>query len=200
MQSKKSTAWIYWSLAILLITIDQASKIYVKTHFFLGEEVIVFPNWFRIAFTENPGVAFGLEWGGVAGKYILSVFRIVFSTAIGIMLYKSIKRREHAGLLIAGVLIFAGAVGNVLDGIFYGQLFSASSYHLLNVASLVPFGQGYAPFLQGKVVDMFYFPIFDIVLPNGQPFSFFNAIFNVADSCISVGLLVFLYFLRKLEK
>jgi signal peptidase II len=200
MYQQKSNAWKYWLLAIMLIVIDQASKIYVKTHFFLGEEVIVFPTWFRIAFTENPGVAFGMEWGGVAGKYVLSVFRILFSTVIGFTLYRSIKAREHSGLLLAGVLIFAGAVGNVLDGIFYGQLFSASSFHMLNVANFVPFGQGYAPLLQGKVVDMFYFPLFDIVLPNGQPFSFFNAIFNVADSCISIGLVLFLFFLRKLDK
>lgn len=205
-QQKKSSASLYWLLAILLIAIDQVSKIYVKTHFHLGEEVMVIPTWFRLNFTENPGVAFGLEWGGVAGKYVLSIFRILFSAGIGYVLYRAIKRGEHSGFLFAGVLIFAGAVGNVIDGIFYGQLFSASSYHMLNVAELVPFGQGYAPLLQGKVVDMFYFPLFEGVFPlwipqvGGQPFSFFNAIFNVADSCISIGLVIFLYFLRKFDK
>ncbi len=205
-QQQKSSSTKYWLLAFLLIFIDQASKIYIKTHFHLGEEVIVIPNWFRLNFTENPGVAFGLEWGGVAGKYILSIFRILFSTAIGIVLYRSIKKGEHSGFLYAGVLIFAGAVGNVIDGIFYGQLFSASSFHMLNVAEIVPFGQGYAPLLQGKVVDMFYFPLFEGIIPlwvpnyGGQPYSFFNAIFNIADSCISIGLVVFLYYLRKFDK
>ncbi|MFN9979914.1 MAG: signal peptidase II, partial [bacterium] len=114
--------------------------------------------------------------------------------------------KEHKGLLIAGVLILAGAVGNVIDGIFYGAIFSASSYHLSNVAEFVSFSQGYAPLLQGKVVDMFYFPLFDGVFPSwmpiygGQPFSFFNAIFNVADACISVGLVLLLIFMRKYEE
>ncbi len=206
MNQRKNYAWIYWLLVIILITIDQASKIYVKTHFYMGEEVMVIPTWFRLVFTENPGVAFGMEWGGTIGKYFLSVFRIVFSVVIAFFLYKSIQKKEHKGLLIAGVLILAGAVGNVIDGIFYGAIFSASSYHLSNVAEFVSFSQGYAPLLQGKVVDMFYFPLFDGILPQwlpiygGQPFSFFNAIFNVADACISVGLVLLLIFMRKYKE
>lgn len=206
MNQRKNYAWIYWLLVIILIVIDQASKIYVKTHFYMGEEVMVIPIWFRLVFTENPGVAFGMEWGGTMGKYFLSVFRIIFSVVITFFLYKSIRKKEHRGLLIAGVLILAGAVGNVIDGIFYGAIFSASSYHLSNVAEFVSFGQGYAPLLQGKVVDMFYFPLFDGVFPSwmpiygGQPFSFFNAIFNVADACISVGLVLLLIFMRKYEE
>ncbi len=197
---------MYWLFAIILIAIDQASKIYVKTNFYMGEEVMVIPTWFRLVFTENPGVAFGMEWGGTMGKYFLSVFRIIFSLVIAFFLYKSIQKKEHKGLLIAGVLILAGAVGNVIDGIFYGAIFSASSYHLSNVAEFVSFSQGYAPLLQGKVVDMFYFPLFDGVFPSwmpiygGQPFSFFNAIFNVADACISVGLVLLLIFMRKYEE
>jgi signal peptidase II len=206
MNQRKNYAWIYWLIVIILITIDQASKIYVKTHFYMGEEVMVIPTWFRLVFTENPGVAFGMEWGGTIGKYFLSVFRIVFSVVIAFFLYKSIQKKEHKGLLIAGVLILAGAVGNVIDGIFYGAIFSASSYHLSNVAEFVSFSQGYAPLLQGKVVDMFYFPLFDGVFPSwipiygGQPFSFFNAIFNVADACISIGLVLLLIFMRKYKE
>jgi signal peptidase II len=206
MNQRKNYAWIYWLIVIILITIDQASKIYVKTHFYMGEEVMVIPTWFRLVFTENPGVAFGMEWGGTIGKYFLSVFRIVFSVVIAFFLCKSIQKKEHKGLLIAGVLILAGAVGNVIDGIFYGAIFSASSYHLSNVAEFVSFSQGYAPLLQGKVVDMFYFPLFDGVFPSwipiygGQPFSFFNAIFNVADACISIGLVLLLIFMRKYKE
>lgn len=206
MTTAKTPTWCYWALVVLLIVIDQASKVYVKTHFFMGEEVMVIPNWFRLVFTENPGVAFGLEWGGTTGKYFLSIFRIVFSIAIGVFLYKNIQKGEHKGLLIAGVLILAGAVGNVIDGVFYGAIFSPSSFHMLNVAEFVSFGQGYAPMLQGKVVDMFYFPLFDGVIPpwipiyGGRPFSFFNAIFNVADACISVGLVLLLFFMHKYKE
>jgi signal peptidase II len=201
----KNSGKVYWILAICLIIIDQASKIYVKTHFFLGEEVMVMPTWFRLAFTENPGVAFGMQWGGEIGKYCLSIFRILFSFGIIWFLKEKIAQREHKGILFATSLILAGAVGNVIDGIFYGTIFSVSSFHTPNLATFVPFGTGYASLLQGKVVDMLYFPMFDGVFPNwfpiwgGQPFMFFNAIFNVADSCISVGLVIFLWFLRKIE-
>lgn len=206
MNQSKNNAWVYWLFVVILIAVDQASKIYVKTHFHMGEEVMVIPTWFRLVFTENPGVAFGMEWGGTTGKYFLSLFRIVFSIVIAFFLYKNIQKGEHKGLLIAGVLILAGAIGNVIDGVFYGAIFSASSFHMPNLAQFVPFGQGYAPLLQGKVVDMFYFPLFDGQLPSwlpiygGQPFSFFNAIFNVADACISVGLVLLLIFMRKYKE
>lgn len=201
--TEKKYQKIYWIAVILLILVDQVSKIYVKTHFYLGEDVTVFPNWFRILFTENPGVAFGMTWGGIMGKYLLSIFRIVFSIVIAYVLHINIRKREHPGILIAGVLILAGAVGNVIDGIFYGVIFNASSFHMPNVATFVPIGQGYAPLLQGKVVDMFYFPLYDGIFPDwmpkvgGQPFSFFNAIFNVADACITIGLGFLLIFMRK---
>jgi len=200
MGRKNSAAGLYWLAVLALIVIDQVSKIYVKTHFHIGEEVMVIPTWFRLVFTENPGVAFGMEWGGTVGKYFLSVFRIIFSIVIAFFLYKNIRKREHKGLLIAGVLILAGAIGNVIDGIFYGAFFSASSYHMFNVAEFVSWGAGYAPLLQGKVVDMFYLPLYDGTLPNGQAFSFFNAIFNVADACISVGLALLLFFMRKYKE
>lgn len=172
----------------------------------MGEDLMVIPNWFRLSFTENQGVAFGMEWGGVTGKYFLSVFRIVFSSVLGILLYKAIKSSKYPVLLlVAGSLIFSGAIGNVIDGVFYGQVFSASSFHMLNIAEMVPFGQGYAPLLQGKVVDMLYFPLFEGFFPEwmpiygGQHFIFFNAIFNVADTCISVGLVLLLWAMRKIE-
>lgn len=203
MQSLTKSGKYYWVLVLGLILIDQLSKIYVKTHFYLGEEVVVIPNWFRLSFTENQGVAFGMEWGGELGKYILSIFRIIFSGVIAYMLLKKIREGEHKGILIAGSLILAGAIGNVIDGIFYGTIFSGSSYHMSNVATFVPFGQGYSTLLQGKVVDFFYFPLINSVYPDwfpmvgGHPFSFFNAIFNVADSCITIGLALFLIFMNK---
>jgi signal peptidase II len=203
MQNSQKNARIYWILVLLLILIDQISKIYVKTHFSLGEEVIVIPNWFRLSFTENQGVAFGMEWGGEIGKYVLSIFRILFSGLIAFMLAKKINEGEHKGVLIAGSLILAGAIGNVIDGVFYGAIFSNSSYHLSNIATFVPFGQGYSELLQGKVVDFFYFPLINAVYPEwvpmlgGHPFSFFNAIFNVADSCITIGLGLFLFYMKK---
>ncbi len=199
----KNSGWKYWFLIIILIAIDQLSKIYIKTNFFIGEEVVVFPNWFKLNFTENPGVAFGMEWGGAAGKYFLSIFRVVFSGAICWFLYSKIREKEHKGILIAISLILAGAIGNALDGVFYGSIFSPSYHHMNNVANFVPIGTGYSSLLQGKVVDFFYFPLFETVYPDwvpyfgGHPFRFFNAIFNVADSCITIGLIIFLIFLRK---
>lgn len=204
MTDKPKSGWPFWLFAILLILIDQASKYYVKTHFYLGEELIIIPNWFRFSFTENPGVAFGLEMGGELGKYFLSIFRIVFSLVIAIFLYYRIRAAEHKGILIAIAMILAGAIGNVIDGIFYGSIFSGSLFHSPVVAKLVPFGQGYSSLLQGKVVDFLYFPLIDTVWPEwapfglaGHPLRFFNAIFNVADSCITLGLAVCLSLISK---
>lgn len=203
MNSTQNKGSIYWIVALSLIILDQVSKYYVKTHFYLGEEVMVIPNWFRLSFTENPGVAFGLEMGGEIGKYALSIFRIIFSFLICYFLFQKIREGEHKGILWATVLVIAGAIGNAIDGIFYGSIFTASSFHMPNHAELVSFGNGYSSLLQGKVVDFFYFPMIDSVYPEwvpylgGRPFKFFNAIFNVADSCITIGLGIFLIFLRK---
>lgn len=204
MKSKKNYAFYFILFAVLLI-IDQWSKIYIKTHFFLGEEVMVIPHWFRIAFTENPGAAFGMELGGSFGKYVLSIFRVIFSIGIAFYLIHQIKNNVHKGFLIGLTFILAGAIGNVIDGVFYGMIFSESSYYHTTVAKFVSFGTGYAGVFQGKVVDMLYFPMINGTFPEwmpslgGQSFTFFSPIFNIADSCITVGLGILIYFLNKVE-
>ena len=170
---------------ILAIFIDQISKIYVKTHFQLGEEVVVFADWFKIHFTENNGMAWGFEFGGKAGKLFLTLFRVVAVTGIVYWLWQSIKRKAHTAVIIAIALILAGAVGNIIDSVFYGVIFD-SSYH--NVATLFS-DNPYGELFHGKVVDMLYFPIYE-----GENFTFFNAIFNGADSWITIGVaLLFLF-------
>lgn len=180
--SKKHIAILTVILAIL---IDQISKIYIKTHFQLGEEVIVFNDWFRIHFTENNGMAWGFEFGGKAGKLFLTLFRVVAVTGIVYWLWQSIKKKVHTAVIIAIALILAGAVGNIIDSVFYGVIFD-SSYH--NVATLFS-DNPYGELFHGKVVDMLYFPIYE-----GESFTFFNAIFNGADSWITIGVaLLFLF-------
>ena len=180
--SKKHIAILTVVLAIL---IDQISKIYIKTHFQLGEEVVVFNDWFRIYFTENNGMAWGFEFGGKAGKLFLTLFRVIAVTGIVYWLWQSIKRKAHTAVIIAIALILAGAVGNIIDSVFYGVIFD-SSYH--NVATLFS-DNPYGELFHGKVVDMLYFPIYE-----GENFTFFNAIFNGADSWITIGVaLLFLF-------
>ena len=184
-------------LSVLLI--DQILKIYIKTNFIIGEEVYVF-DWFRIYFIENNGMAWGFEFGGRIGKLFLTFFRLIAITAIGYWLYDSIKKEQHQILIIAVSLIFAGAVGNIIDSVFYGVLFSDS---YTAVATFLPEGGGYNSIFHGKVVDMFYFPIWSGYLPEWLPFwggdyfTFFNAIFNVADSAISIGVLLLIIFNKK---
>ena len=170
---------------VLAILIDQISKIYIKTHFQLGEEIIVFDDWFRIHFTENNGMAWGFEFGGKAGKLFLTLFRIVAVTGIVYWLWQSIKKKTHTAVIIAISLILAGAVGNIIDSIFYGVIFD-SSYH--NVATLFS-DNPYGELFHGKVVDMLYFPIYQ-----GENFTFFNAIFNGADSWITIGVALLFIF------
>ncbi|MDX8554806.1 lipoprotein signal peptidase [Tenacibaculum sp. 1B UA] len=180
--SKKHIAILTVILAIL---IDQISKIYIKTHFQLGEEVVVFNDWFRIHFTENNGMAWGFEFGGKAGKLFLTLFRVIAVTGIVYWLWQSIKKKAHTAVIIAIALILAGAVGNIIDSVFYGIIFD-SSYH--NVATLFS-DNPYGELFHGKVVDMLYFPIYE-----GESFTFFNAIFNGADSWITIGVaLLFLF-------
>jgi len=189
-------------LIILVLLIDQISKIYIKTHFQLGEEIRV-TDWFIIHFTENNGMAFGTEFGGDYGKLFLSVFRIFAVFGIFYWLYTSVKQNQSKILIFSISLIFAGALGNILDSIFYGVFFNDSLGH---VATLQSIGNGYAPVLFGKVVDMLYFPMWKGFLPTwipvwgGQYFIFFQPIFNIADSAITVGVAIMFIFQKRVFK
>jgi signal peptidase II len=187
-----------------VLFIDQFIKIYIKLNYPLGEVSRVFGDWFILHFTENPGMAFGLEFGGSYGKLILSVFRILASIG-GIWYVTSIvKKGEHWGFVLSVSLILAGAIGNILDSAFYGLLFSESDE--FNVSRLLPPEGGYAGFLHGRVVDMFYFPLYEGYFPDwlpiwgGEDFQFFRPIFNFADASISVGVGIILVFQKKFIK
>ncbi|HWS60268.1 MAG TPA: lipoprotein signal peptidase [Flavobacterium sp.] len=186
-------------LIFILILIDQLSKMYIKTNFVLGEEVEVF-NWFKIHFIENEGMAWGTVIPGAYGKLVLTVFRIFAVCAIGYWLWDSTKKRHSSSYLVLAIsLIFAGALGNIIDSVFYGVMFDDSTNKL---ATFFP-EQPYGTLFYGKVVDMFYFPIYSGVLPEwlpywgGNQFNFFNAIFNVADMAISTGVGVLIVFNKK---
>lgn len=186
-------------IILLVLLADQILKIYIKTHFALGEEYRIAP-WFIIHFTENNGMAFGLQFGGQVGKIVLSLFRIIVAVATGWYLWDIAIRKIHPGFVIGIALIFAGAVGNILDSAFYGLLFSESGYY---PAKFLPSGGGYAGFLHGKVVDMFYFPIIEGHFPTwfplwgNQEFIFFRPVFNLSDASISIGVVLFLIFQKK---
>jgi signal peptidase II len=188
-------------IAVAVLAIDQAVKTWIKTHLELHESIPVFGDWFSIYFTENAGMAFGLQFGGVIGKIILTVFRIALVTLIGVYISKLLKRGAPVGVVVGIALIFAGAVGNIIDSLFYGLLFSGSEGG--QVAALFPAGGGYAPFLQGRVVDMLYFPLIETTLPDwlpvwgGEEFVFFRPVFNIADSAITTGVLYLLIFKRR---
>jgi signal peptidase II len=185
-----------------VVLIDQWSKIYVKTHFLLGESVIVFPNWFQLVFVENKGMAFGLELEGTYGKLFLSLFRIIAISFIGYYIFNLARNNTtHLGIIVGWALIFAGALGNMIDSAFYGMIFSESHYKL---AELFPPDGGYAGFLHGNVVDMLHFPIFHGQFPNwfpilgGEFFEFFSPVFNIADSAITIGVAVLFIFQKHL--
>ena len=179
------------SVVFAVLFIDQFIKIYVKTHFFLGEEAHLAGDWAIIHFTENKGMAYGMELGGEFGKLILSVFRIIAFAGLGYYLWTLTKKKEDKRYIFCIALIFAGAIGNILDSAFYGLLFSDSNYE---VARFMPEEGGYAPFLYGSVVDMFYFPVVQGHFPSWFPiwgtesFEFFRPVFNFADFSISVGV------------
>lgn len=187
--------------AVLLF--DQVFKIWIKTHMYLGQEFHVFDHWFLIHFTENNGMAFGLEFGGSFGKLILSVFRIALVIGIGWYLWRLIKTNAHPGLIVCFSLIFAGAIGNIIDSVFYGLIFSESN---AGIATLFPHDGGYSRLFHGRVVDMLYFPLFEGRFPQwvpfwgGEDYLFFREVFNIADSSITIGVISLLVFQRKFYK
>jgi signal peptidase II len=185
--------------ALLLLVVDQLLKFWIKTNMFLGQEFKIF-DWFIIHFTENNGMAFGLEFGGDTGKIILSLFRIIVIVWGGSYIATLTKSKLPNGLLISLGLVFGGAIGNIVDGVFYGVLFN-DSYN--QISEFLPAVGGYSTFLMGKVVDMFYFPLINTHFPNwlpffgGEHFIFFRPVFNIADAGISVGMFVLILFYRK---
>jgi signal peptidase II len=202
MYSNKKKSLTAASLIVLLLIIDQIIKVTVKLHMNLGEAIHVF-DWFQIEFVENNGMAWGMELGS---KLFLSIFRIV---AVGFLIWyisDRIKRGARMGYIIVLSMICAGAAGNIFDSLIYGQIFTASTPYYLPGATpstLVSWGEGYAPMMMGKVVDMFYFPLFHGTFPDwfplwgGESFIFFSPVFNFADSCISVGVFAILLAFRK---
>ena len=194
----KRSIWIVLTTLVL----DQALKIWVKTHMYLGQEYQIF-DWFYIHFTENNGMAFGMEFGGDWGKLGLSLFRIVFVVFMASFLLKLIRKNADKVITVSLSLVLAGAVGNIIDGTLYGILFSESYRQL---ATFLPEAGGYAPLFFGKVVDMFYFPIFKCYLPEwipfwgGDYFVFFRPVFNIADSAISIGVAIMVIFQKKVMK
>lgn len=189
------------ALVILVLALDQALKIWIKLNMPLGDyfEVAGQP-WFHIHFIENPGMAFGIEWGGAYGKLALSLFRLVAIGFIGYLLLKLVRQRASYIVLTSITLIFAGALGNMLDSMFYGLLFTESTP--LEVAQWAGSGQGYASFLHGRVVDMFYFPLLDTTFPDwvpfagGRPLRFFEFIFNIADAAVFIGTAIIFVFYK----
>lgn len=193
---KKSIIFIF-----LILFIDQLLKIWVKTHMVIGQEIHLFGNWGILHFIENNGMAFGMEMGGKAGKFILSLFRIVAIFGIGWFLASLVKKKANLALIIAVSAIMAGAIGNILDSAFYGVIFN-ESYNMPAVL-FSPDG-GYSSFLHGRVVDMFYFPVINTHWPMwspikaGESFIFFRPVFNVADSAITCGVISIILFQKRM--
>lgn len=199
----------YWLLVVttmlLILTLDQVLKIWVKTTMYQGQEhLILGQQWARIHFVENEGMAFGISLGNSFGKLMLSLFRIVAVFFLFFILWRLVRTREIPGIIIAFSMILAGALGNIIDSVFYGVIFSNSPYHG-GVATLFPPDGGYAPVLMGKVVDMFYFPMIQGHFPDwvplwgGEEFEFFRPVFNLADSSIFCGICLFLIFYGRLK-
>ena len=197
-ESKIKTGWLVTAMVLVLLIIDQIIKVYIKTHFCLGESVRV-TDWFYIEFVENNGMAWGMSF---IGKFWLSLLRTAAIIVLTWYLHKIICKGTYRKIYIYLVaLVLTGAIGNMIDSMFYGLMFTASSPSY--VSYLVPFGTGYSEFFMGKVVDMFRFPFFTYTWPDWVPFwggshgTFFDPVFNFADSCVSVGVISLLLFCRK---
>lgn len=187
----------------IVLVIDQGIKIWVKTHLAYGEELQIFgSDRALIHFVENNGMAFGLSFGATYGKLLLTLFRITAVSLLFVYLNRLVRERAERSLLLGFALIQAGALGNIIDSVFYGKLFSESSFHG-GVATMFPEGGGYAPILYGRVVDMLYFPLFYGNYPDwvpylgGHAYLFFRPVFNIADVAISLGVIVLLFFYFK---
>ena len=184
-------------IVVALLVIDQIIKIWVKTSMCLHESIEITP-WFYINFIENNGMDYGMTF---INKIVLSLFRIVAVSVIGYYIWLQVKENARRGYIICLAMVMAGAAGNIFDSMFYGTCFTQSTP--FEPSYLVPWGDGYAPFLRGRVVDMFYFPLIETTLPDwlpiwgGQPYVFFSPVFNFADACISVGVVLLLLFFRK---
>ncbi|MBR1469739.1 MAG: lipoprotein signal peptidase [Prevotella sp.] len=195
--TKKKTRWLAVLLVLMLLVTDQVIKIAVKTNMHLYESIWI-TDWFQIHFIENNGMAFGLSF---INKYVLTIFRIVAVTCIGIYLHRQIAQGARTLYVVLLTMLLAGAAGNIIDCMFYGEIFTASSPSY--VSYWVPFGQGYSGFLTGKVVDMFYFPLIVTTWPEwmpfvgGEEFIFFSPVFNFADACVSVSVVALLLFCRQ---
>jgi signal peptidase II len=193
-------------IILSIIVADQVLKFWVKTHMLYQEQIPLIGSWFRLFFIENEGMAWGWKFGGEWGKMALTLFRLV-AVIFGVFYIRSIiKKKMHPGFIACAALIFAGALGNLIDSLFYGMIFSSSDLGM-PLATAFPHGGGYAGFLHGRVVDMLYVPIIeDKVLPHwlpiwgGERFTFFSPIFNIADASISVGVILLLLFQKRFFK
>ncbi|OZA64061.1 MAG: lipoprotein signal peptidase, partial [Sphingobacteriia bacterium 39-36-14] len=191
-------------IILTIILVDQASKFYIKLNYYTGEEHNVLGTWFRLHFVENEGMAWGWKFGGEFGKIALTLFRLGAVIWGSFLIRNFIRQKQHKGFLICAALIYAGALGNLIDSLFYGIIFEASNPFTQNVATLFPSGGGYAGLFHGKVVDMLYFPIITnshyptwIPIVGGEEFEFFRPVFNIADMAISTGVITILVFQNK---
>lgn len=191
-------------IILTIILVDQASKFYIKLNYYTGEEHNVLGTWFRLHFVENEGMAWGWKFGGDFGKIALTLFRLGAVIWGSFLIRNFIRQKQHKGFLICAALIYAGALGNLIDSLFYGIIFEASNPFTQNVATLLPAGGGYAGLFHGKVVDMLYFPIITnshyptwIPIVGGEEFEFFRPVFNIADMAISTGVITILVFQNK---